>query len=140
MNTPLRSCLATACGRVARRMTASLAVIASLLCLTATAHADRCPSFHLDGIMVDVVCTQQDFKEHTFMDADITNTSGQAIGAYRLVVALYDKHDNILASQRVERMARQGMMEPGATQRDRFIVVNVAPADVARVDVWNVPR
>ncbi len=133
-------------------------VLALALCLCvslSTAHAaacdrpgytqknvtpDECPVFHVDGVEIDFICTEQEFKEHVFMDALVTNISGTPIASYKMVVALYDADGTLLASRRVERVAREGMLDPGCSQDERFVIVNVRPDAVARVEVMPVPR
>lgn len=101
---------------------------------------DACPEFLIDGVNVDLICTKQEFDDHVFMDALVTNVSGGPISSYQMVVALYDADGHLLASSRVQRSAREGMLDSGCSQDERFVVVNVKPADVAKVVVMPVPR
>lgn len=106
----------------------------------AKAAPDDCPVFNVPPVSVDVICTPQEYKEHTFMDTIVTNTSASSIAGYSLVVALYDANGTLLASQRVERKARKGALAPGESQDERFIVVDVPPIKVAKVEFTPVPR
>lgn len=105
-----------------------------------TAGPDDCPVFTVLPVSIDVLCTPQEFKEHTFMDTIVTNVSSAPISGYTFVVAMYDASGKLLVSQRVERKARKGLLAPGESQDERFIAVDVPPAKVVRVEVTPVPK
>ncbi|AGW14733.1 hypothetical protein [Megalodesulfovibrio gigas] len=99
-----------------------------------------CPEFMVPPVAVQTICTPQEFEEHTFIDAVVTNVSASPIAGYGMVVALYDASGTLLVSHRVERKARKGFLAPGESQDERFIAVGVPPAHVARMEITPLPR
>lgn len=99
-----------------------------------------CPEFMVPPVAVKTICSPQEFEEHTFIDAVVTNLSAAPIAGYGMVLALYDASGTLLVSHRVERKARKGFLAPGESQDERFIAVDVPPARVARMEITPIPR
>lgn len=128
--------------RLPLSMLLSIALSVALLpWLCVPAHAGGvCPEFSVPPVIVKTICTTQEFEEHTFIDALVINSSGAPISRYSLVLALYDASGALLISQRVERNVRKGSLAPGESQEERFIAVDVPPAQVARLEITPVPQ